>query len=321
MSSHSSCPLLDLPLEIRYKIYNLVLPSQDTPPRSALWSTFTDTPKKCMSLLLVNQQVSAEARQLLYGDSSFTIAISLNHLSFLHHSQHMKDFRPFKSTHSISYIKNWQLDLHFEPSYDDYRGGPTWLAPHLRSFLDDYRYYIREALLSVSAILAEQRTALQTLKIRVPCLCHKAEGMPDRRICNATKFSLEPLKRLKFNFNVVIIAARYEFRHDLKEWLPWRVKTADMQCKEKSCLAFTDSFADIIDVLRNQSIPPLSLTPRQKQWLNLKQRSARLLPEISPQIRFNLLRVWTAMERETDENFNKTLDSAIAWIDMQFDEQ
>lgn len=270
-----------------------------------------------MSLLLVNQQISAEARELLYGGSSFTVSISDNYASFLQHRQFLKDFKPFMSTHSINYIKNWQFDLQFDASYDDYSGVATMLAPHLRSPLDDDRYYIREGLLAVSAVLARKSTDLQTLKIRVPCLCKKLEGIPDRRVRNAITFSLEPLKLLRFNGSVTMIAAQYENKHDGKGWVLKCGETTDTQCQEKACLAFTDSFADMKNVFQDQSVPPLLLTRKQKQWLDLKQRSAELLPWTEPQTRFNLLRVWTAMERCTDEEFDEKIDTANVWLDVK----
>ena len=222
------------------------------------------------------------------------------------------DFRPFRSTYSISYIKNWQLDLQFDPSYDDYSVGYTTSAPHLRSYLDDDRYYIREGLLSVSAVLAEQSTDLQTLKIRVPCLCKKLAGIPDRRSRNAIIFSLEPLKLLRFQRDVTVIAAQYGNQRDGEAPSLSYGEIADTQCQENGCLQFADSFADWKHIILNQSLPPLLLTSRQKQWLDLKQRSANVIPGSEPHIRFNLLEVWKAMETHTDEEFDEKIDTAIA---------
>ena len=114
-------------------VCQLVLPCQNAPPQSASWSTIVGIPNAWMSLLLANQQISGEAREVLYGDSAFTFAISTDQISFLHHSEIMKSFSTFMATHSIYYIKNWQVDLQFDRLYDGDNRARSILAPYLGS--------------------------------------------------------------------------------------------------------------------------------------------------------------------------------------------
>ena len=321
ISSHPTLCLLGLPLEIRRKIYQLVLPCQNAPPQSASWSTIVGIPNAWMSLLLVNQQISGEAREVLYGDNAFTVAVSTDQISFLHHSEIMKFFRPFKATHSICYIKNWQFDLQFDRSYDGDNCEYSMLAPHLGSSLADDRYYIGEGLLGVSAVLAEQCTDLQTLKVRVPCLCRKDGSTPVAGVQDAVTESLEPLKMLRFKGTVTFIAAPREEEKNVGIWDPRCWKTATTQCQRPACVAFADSFVDIKQILRDQTLPPLLLTSRQQQWLDLKQRAAKLLPKSEPPLRAHLYGVWTAMVTNTDEDFRSKVDVAVWWIDHQFNRQ
>ena len=320
-ASHPTLSLLGLPLEIRRKIYQLVLPCQNVPPQSASWSTIVGIPNPWMSLLLVNQQISGEAREVLYGDNAFTVAISTDEISFLRRSEIMKFFRPFKATHSICYIKNWQLDLQFDRSYDGDNHARSMLAPHLGSSLANDRYFIGEGLLGVSAVLAEQCTDLQTLNVRVPCLCHKEASTPIAEVQDAVTESLEPLKMLRFRGTVTFIAAPREEDTDVRTAGPRRWKTAGTQCQRPACVALADSFVGIKQLLRNQTLPPLSLTPREQQWLDLKQRAAKLLPKSEPQLRAHLYGVWSAMVTETDEGFRSRVDVAVWWIDCQFNRQ
>ena len=312
MSLHQICRFLDLPLEIRRKIYHLALPSQNTPPQSALWSSITDVPNHCMSLLLTNHEISAEAREVMYSVNTFTVAVSSLQITFLYHSQLLQNFRPFKPRAPIHHIKKWQFDLQFDSSYRDLPGAASMLAPHLGSTIEYDQYYIREGVLGTILVMAEQSTDLQRLKIRVPCLCQKRETTTVCKAQSAIRRSLEPLTLLKFRGGVTLIAARHEdARHGrvLERW-----KMADTQCQEGACLAFADSFADVEDVIGNQNVPPLLLSPREKQCMDLKQRTAELLPEINPQIRCRLLGVWAAMETHTDAEFKTKVDKATEWI-------
>ena len=303
--------ILDLPLEIRCQVYRLALPSQNTPRRSSSVAS-----SYCFSLLLANRQICAEAHEFLYGRDPFTVAISADRTYFLHRHDIVVDFRPFKPIMPMRYIKNWHFDLQFNPSYNSYDGYSTARAPHLGSSLGNDQYYIREGLLGISAALAEQDTDLQTLSIRIPCLCGKAKEVPDDRARFAVIWSIEPLELLKFKSSVTLIATRGEEEgatgtNDRK--------TSPNQCQQKPCLAFADSFADVVAVIRDVGVPPLSLTPRQTHWLQLKKRAATLLPKIEPTTRFQLHRVWAAMETHSDEQFMEEVDEVSKWIGYEFD--
>ncbi|KAL8702595.1 MAG: hypothetical protein Q9201_004227 [Fulgogasparrea decipioides] len=316
--------LLDLPLEIRRNIFHLAFTSHKEASQSHRGSAPTRLTQCYRSLILTNHQISHETREILYGTSTFTVNISANETSFLHSKQYSKDFRPFKPTLSIAYIKHWQLDLQFDPSYNgsNYSGSP--LAPHLVSTLGNDQYYIREGNLAVSIYLAEGQANLQTLKVRVPCLCAKVRGTSTKRVQTAVLDSLEPVKQFKVKGNVTILAVKHT--HEMvnepggNSGQP-RLVVAGTQCQEEACLAFAASFSDLARTLENQDIPRPALASRQQKWLEIKNRAATLLLKIEPQTRFCLFEVWTAMETRTDQEFEEKCEMAINWIDQQFDAQ
>lgn len=70
----STCYFLELPVELRCRIYGYLLPEKDIPPR------FCRCPVHrrdvCAAILRVNKQIHDEATRLLYCTSVFTIQVS-----------------------------------------------------------------------------------------------------------------------------------------------------------------------------------------------------------------------------------------------------
>ena len=71
MPQSTKSTLLNLPLEIRRYLYEMVLPSRDIPMNAQQWGTITGIPNSSMGLLRVNKQISAEAQDFIYGCNSF----------------------------------------------------------------------------------------------------------------------------------------------------------------------------------------------------------------------------------------------------------
>lgn len=108
-SSHVAAvfSFMNLPLEIRPYFYRMTLPSQDLSMRSSNCAAIHGTPNEFMNLLLVNRQISDEARQVLYGGNSFTVAVSGDEARFPGLRSQPKLFRPFlaKPMPSLEYIR------------------------------------------------------------------------------------------------------------------------------------------------------------------------------------------------------------------------
>ncbi|KAL8848271.1 MAG: hypothetical protein Q9221_006709 [Calogaya cf. arnoldii] len=101
-------PLMELPTELRANIFSLALPKQNL--ESHGWATMDNSPNDFMNLLLVNQQVSDEARKVLYGSNMFTMIISEQCTLKLGFFDLVK-FLPFQAPPSLPYVKRWQIAL------------------------------------------------------------------------------------------------------------------------------------------------------------------------------------------------------------------
>lgn len=220
-----------LPIDIRRHLYRMVLPCQDVPMGSGDWAKMTRIPNEFMNLLLTNKQVSDEARQVLYGSSSFTIAISAHGTGFLNSVELDRVFRPFKTVPPL--IKNWQLRVGFRSPCD-------------MDTLDHDGRWIREGLLTVSAELAKVPD-LRTLKVSIPCLCglYDYDEVSTDDVYKALAFSLEPLQQLRFQGGVRFIArvSTGVPRQDLVVFHLYSSAKRNTQCKEPACLALASSLA------------------------------------------------------------------------------
>ncbi|KAI4228425.1 MAG: hypothetical protein L6R36_001616 [Xanthoria steineri] len=253
LESPSNFPLMKLPLELRRLVYSLALPVQDAPLRSTTWTkSVGGNDNLCMGLLVHNKQVSHEAREVLYGLNSFTVVVAFNYTQFLDGYYEPARYQPFPSTPSIKYIKNWQLDL--RP------------ARH-------YESRIRAGILDTVEQLAKIGH-LQTLKVKVHCLCMKRGSAES--LSQNIKIMLQPLKSLHFEKSVTFIAALTSNRYSC---CSFSIKTRRnesctyaAQCNEPKCLAFVALFDDLKYFLETASVPRMPLSDEQSKWLDLKQR-------------------------------------------------
>lgn len=95
----ASCCLLKLPVEIRCRIYRLLLPDTDIPARfSGSTSLTTDGERVYTAILRVNRQIHEEAARLLYGTNVFVVEVSEGMLSMCNKSsnymQYVRYFNP-----------------------------------------------------------------------------------------------------------------------------------------------------------------------------------------------------------------------------------
>ncbi|CAO1603618.1 hypothetical protein XANCAGTX0491_007200 [Xanthoria calcicola] len=249
--SASGFPLMKLPLEIRRHIYSLALPVQDAPLRSTTWTkSVRGNDNLCMALLASNKQVSHEAREVLYGLNSFTVVVAFNYTQFLDGSYEPASYKPFPSTPSIQYIKNWQLDI----------------RP-----IRNYESRIRAGILDTVEQLAKIGH-LQTLKVKIHCFCMTTG--PAESLSQFIKLMLQPLKSLHFEKSVTFIAALTSKNHWCCSFSNGRNAscTHAAQCNEPKCLAFVALFDDLKYFLETASVPRMPLTDEQSKWLDLKQR-------------------------------------------------
>ncbi|KAI4224740.1 MAG: hypothetical protein L6R40_008422 [Gallowayella cf. fulva] len=275
---------MDLPLEIRRHLYEMVLPQQDVPKRSKEWATIVgnETSFEFMDILLVNKQVSDEARSLLYGTNRFTIVISAHRTLFLGSSA-PTEFHPFPTSPSLPYIKNWQIAL--------------WPETH-----DEDGAWFSDAVLSACAEIA-MTPDLQTLRLAIPCLCSYLES-DHRKMdgeCNCqldferiedihTAFihSLAPFNLLRFKGDVQLLttpkppiqppnnqrAPRFNTKGELIELSEY----AHPQCQKAVCRSFAASFTPFTAMLMGKTTPN-RLTQHHMDWLNMKIEIAKAHPE------------------------------------------
>jgi hypothetical protein len=77
-----TCYFLKIPIEIRCRIYRLLLPATDIPARFYTWRSLTTHIEQVYTAILrVNHQIHEEATSLLYGTNIFAIAVTEDMLS------------------------------------------------------------------------------------------------------------------------------------------------------------------------------------------------------------------------------------------------
>ncbi|KAI4125376.1 MAG: hypothetical protein LQ338_004299 [Usnochroma carphineum] len=292
LKSSMQFPFLRLPAEIRRYFYALVLPNQDVGIKSGEWAGDLDgAPNPFMNLLLVNKQISDEARTVLYGSNCFTIALSEDAARFTGYHKDAQWFRPFKQ--SFPYIRNWQLRLRFDPRYR--LGSPLILN----------QYYIRQRVNAAVERLAGTPD-LQTLKISVPCLCKKGEQTSNDTVRDSILFALEPLLPLRFLGKVRFIAAAPTKAPCDEVSMPMAalMPAANMQCQQPACVAFAASFGHITTLLQSSG-PRTALTSKQESWLQLKATAYSAARGSTASVRYVLDNAWRAMENKSEAKFIK----------------
>ncbi|KAL8789209.1 MAG: hypothetical protein Q9213_001316 [Squamulea squamosa] len=309
MTPPSTKPTLTtLPLEIRRHVYSFVLPSSDFRLNTEKWSKLTSTANSSMGLLLVNKQILAEARDVIYGCNSFTLTISKDYAYLLNNRrQDLSDFKPFPETPAIKQVRNWQIDLQLDPSYRSKSLGCPSFAPHLGSPLHDSQFYIHEGILSASVEMVKAKD-LQTLKLCFPCLCgiNKRSKSVIERVRKAIAWSIEPLQQLRFKSSVKFIATpsgsapSWTWPYLLPIW-ELNTETTYMQCEEPHCLKFVGSFEYLRRLLTSKTVPPSKLTTQQEKWFDLKVYALDLLPREPSLIQRDVLfQAWCSTEMGED---------------------
>ncbi|KAL8831996.1 MAG: hypothetical protein Q9170_005058 [Blastenia crenularia] len=297
-----------LPLELLRQVYDLVLPSQDLPRRSAEWVVMDGLPCRSMGLLLANKQVSSEAKEFLYGGNTFTMVVEapqvlLQQCSLAGLYQLIEDPLPP--------IKHWQINV---------QTSPDWGVP-------GECFCTKESLLSVAAAMAKI-PHLQSLKLSVPCLFNDTSWMCRRchgevvDCCIDIDFMrkgmgmiLAPMNQLRFEGEVRLIACTPLWKDDGdgdKEPDPGE-RAANQQCQIPRCVAFAASLAPFMDMLNGRTTP-LSLTHNQVAYIELKKRANALHAsgEASEIILKAVRRAWFALESGHDGYFEKMMEFAEA---------
>ncbi|KAL8848273.1 MAG: hypothetical protein Q9221_006711 [Calogaya cf. arnoldii] len=330
----STFHFLKLPLELRCEVYKLVLPEQqDSQSSSSAWATMTGTPNEFMNLLVADKQISNEAREVLYGLNTFSLIISGESLLFLgSRSEHQ--FFPIPNKPSISFIRNWQIAL--------------W--PYSDGMIESPGPEYDDAVLSICSEIVKS-PELQTLKLRIPCLCQhlqersyicrcSQEGGPCH--CKIEEIDevhdtmirmLAPFNQLRFKERVQIVTApepdqgmmdddNYDFENDYLDqyhWDNWSTKATYPypQCQQPLCLAFAASFDPVRATLMGNTTP-LRLTADQLTWQNLKAEVAKTVDyrvngrSGSQAENISLSELWDALDSGEPEYFRKEKERVLA---------
>ncbi|KAI4220047.1 MAG: hypothetical protein LQ349_008186 [Xanthoria aureola] len=315
-------PFMKLLPELRREIYSLVLPQQDVQSRSSGWLTMDETPNDFMNLLLVNKQVSEEARSVLYGVNTFTMVIS-EYQTFFLGSFTEQQFLPFLTKPSLPFIKNWQIALW--PNERHMGDQMNWPGP-----------CFHDTVLSACSEIAKTQ-ALQKLKLSIPCLCkrtceyggyechcRKDKSMEDTRDIFLNLFT--PFNQLRFKGKVELVATpepAEQLWSDENYGTPSRFPESDdrpgytriskyshHQCQEPRCVSFAASFGPVMATLMGDTTPD-RLTEHQREWLDLKKRVAetknyllgRGIKTLAPTIALDDL--WAALDSRESRYFEK----------------
>ena len=293
-------PFMRLPPELRDYVYKLALPHQELP--NSGWATMAGTPNKFMNLLLVNKQISAKARKILYGLNTFTMVISRYRSSLLGSFDEL-DRKPIQAPPSISYIKNWQLSLW--PSEDlligiGYRCG----NPHEK-----------DALLSACSEIAKVDN-LQSLKLSIPCFCSvfalhpfdELELGDFEDVHDNLADLLLPLDQFRFAGQVQIMTTckppSFPEEGDKKGYAKMANTHHHQQCPEPNCQTLAASFEYVRTLLMSKTTPN-SLTPHQSKWLNLRDHVAECGSSFETGVTQALRDTWYALESGSDEFFRE----------------
>ncbi|KUJ07898.1 uncharacterized protein LY89DRAFT_691564 [Mollisia scopiformis] len=104
------CYFLKIPLELRNRIYDLLLPNKTIPSSYGHTNRRTDNEKTHMSILRVNQQIHDETSRLLYSSNTFTIQVSEHGLRMCNSASEQQLPLPHYGNHGHA-LQDYQMQL------------------------------------------------------------------------------------------------------------------------------------------------------------------------------------------------------------------
>ena len=262
-----------------------------------------------MNLLRANRQISHEAREVLYGENAFTITIDPGLVCFLKSKHSFNDFKPFPTSISLPYIKNWQLNIKinldrelklFTSALDDF---------HIGSKLDIDLLYIRDTLHSAANEMIKG-SELISLKLKMPCICYNCESVVE--MLKTVKLVLLPLGRLQFTSKATCICAETVSYTD--DGNPALKEPSSIQCSEPDCLDFAAQVTSILGTLVSPSSRRVQLSSNEQEWLKLKEKSQYLTDDRIIADKYFALR---ALECGRAERIKERFDRVNAAIELR----
>ena len=312
--------ILDAPLEIRRLIYAFALPCQNQPVKSEHWAIMTKIPCNSMNLLLANKQISNEAREMLYGSNAFTAAIDdwvKSNFNFLYRYSDIADFSPILPTVSArqGFIKHLQFNLRLD--LYTHRVDPLRLSPHrvgmgaIAELGDGTGWSLVEVKAAVDAI--EHTLELQTLKIKLPCLCKIYFGLSIDEVIDALSEILKPLRRLRKPKRIIFITARCTSTPD-PNGLPKFGSFSNTQCPRPICQTFASTLLSNLNSAFAsfepfRHIAKITMTRNKYRWNRLKKQVDTILCS-DLQACYLLLEVWCALEDWSQEILEQRFEKA-----------
>lgn len=276
--SSAPSPFMSLPVELRLRIYSLVLPDQIISSDPTHWSP--RAPEGSMNLLLCNRKVFDEARELVQRRVCGRMVSCIWNFHPRPWYEYgcwslSKRFRGSPNFLLLANIKHWQFDLQYSNPC------ATLWAPRIQHYLrnlpsvDVDTLFNGEFVLEAVAQLVKIIN-LQSLRVKFPCFCMRGDrtmgAVPCQEYLEKIKGVLGPFRSLNFRRSVTFIAARPLGKQaDDRLWS----LTEDSQCQQSACLGLAAQFKELKDFIEG-ALPREPLSSQQRSLLDIKHAVADL---------------------------------------------
>ena len=261
--------------------------------------TWSNIPNECMNLLLVNRQISHEARDILYSGFCPTIFVDYSCIVFLNKAQVFYQFYPIRAFDSLlRYTNYWQVDFDYPPVLMvlQKRYPPEGHSDPL---------ILREEMGSVCHKLSQVQN-LKSLKIKIPCFCCSGFQTGDWDESKACSLERERKLQSLVEKGVDVIAeARAVIREAVYplKWLPQSAQIIlvamnrghTAKCPKDHCQALTTGLVEDIRMVKGYP------TPKEQAWLDLKVKLSDC--ELRDYFKYKLLTLWDLFDASEEADF------------------
>ncbi|KAL8726203.1 MAG: hypothetical protein Q9181_006142 [Wetmoreana brouardii] len=261
-------PFLSLPLEIRRRIYDEVLPQQDADPYGTEWGFWHENIPQ-IPLLHLNQRIYVEVLQLLTTRNSMTFSVTPTTCDLL--DDWMIRGGPAVSLDlpSLSFSDISPLFTNWQIAIDGLLIGFSWREGCLRPFdlsnADrdwgrEWRWRNFQKHLKICVEALKQSQKIHTLKVRLPCLCYMGCGSQSLETSDGLRFLftyLQSLKQIRVNVRCTFLACD---------------TNTNFQCWKRECCDLAVAFFGFKEIIKGKVT---ALETIEEKWLSIEQRAMR----------------------------------------------